>query len=516
MTEFTATPRHALDPVQHHEAAIKPVAVGIGQRNIRLQYLRGAAALAVVLFHSAEYLFVFRGEPRLLSVFGGFWGSYGVAVFFALSGYLMAEVLQRDEPARFLANRIARIYPLMLLLVGLFSLAFLLIGKPRGVNILALTLIPTGPRSYFLGVEWTLLYEMTYYTALATFGFVGLARFRSAAMVAWLVVLGIAYVAGPGRSAQSVPMLSEIPLSIINLPFVLGYLASGAHKRGWLPPFLVVPAAILAVSVALVAQEHSRLLVGLSAGLLVAAAVRAPAPAGHGWLDRFGQRLGDASYALYLCHVPIFLLAAVLLGAAIPTSLFWLLLVGAAIGFSLLLGPVDLLMHRRLKRWLDALPQQRLKAAGLAFLAAFIGIAAYTEYDARADAAQLANAEHILHKPSVVAGPEVRTAIEAAEQLPNGVWLVRGYGIDLDRPKLAAHFAIRQGRTIIAITAMTRMRVAVARSLGRPDIESMRFGFSLFLPKDLDCAKGPLEGVLVLEDGRPVVIAPGPLSRICN
>jgi peptidoglycan/LPS O-acetylase OafA/YrhL len=159
-------------------ASIAAAPAVAGQRNIRLQYLR-AAAIAVVLYHGAHYLDDLRGDGRFLHIFSGFLGGYGVAVFFALSGYLMAELIVRDTPGRFLMSRLARIYPPMLLLTWLFALAFILAGQPRGLNALSLSLVPAGPRGYFLAVEWTLLYEMSYYVVLACLGFLGLARYAT-------------------------------------------------------------------------------------------------------------------------------------------------------------------------------------------------------------------------------------------------------------------------------------------------------------------------------------------------
>lgn len=338
MTDSAARLAYELDEGRRSSASIKSSAVG--NRNARLQYLRGMAAVAVVLYHGAQYLLDLRGDPRFLSVFGGFWGGYGVAVFFALSGYLMADVLQRDEPGRFLVHRIARIYPLLLILVGLFALAFLVLGKPRSINIIPLTLVPSGVRGYFLGVEWTLLYEMTYYVGLSLLGFLGLARFRSVLMLGWLIVLSIAYVAGPGRAMQGMPTLSAIPLSIINLPFVLGYLTHTTQKRAWLPRYLAVPAAAFALATFFGPPDHVGLLLGLSAGLLVAAAIRAEPPAQAGAFGQFGLKMGDASYALYLCHIPLILILSDLF-KALPTPLTWLLWVSAAIGLSLALAPLD-------------------------------------------------------------------------------------------------------------------------------------------------------------------------------
>lgn len=217
-------------------------------RNVRLQHLRALAAISVLLYHASHYLAVFRGDKRFLDVFSGILGGYGVAVFFALSGYLMAEIARRDDPAKFLVSRLARIYPPMLLMVALFAAVFAIFVRPRGINVLALTLVPAGPRDYFLQVEWTLLYEMSYYVGLSILGFVGLSRFRSAAVAAWLVLICGAFIWGDGRTMKALPYISEIPLSIVNLPFALGMLIPDARRRNWIPPFPIVPTTGLAIA----------------------------------------------------------------------------------------------------------------------------------------------------------------------------------------------------------------------------------------------------------------------------
>ena len=274
-------------------------------RNQTLHIFRAIAALLVVAYHASYYVMAWRGDGRFLDVFGGTFGAYGVAIFFALSGYLMAHLLERDPPGRFLVGRLLRIYPPMLLMVALFSLVFVLVGERRGVDVITLLLAPVGPRAYFMGVEWTLLYEMTYYVALALLAFFGLQRHAVAFILVWLALVAVAWVGGEGRIDRSTPLLSELPLGIINLPFLLGFLTSHASRRGWLPPLLPLGAALSAVAIAFL-PEHARLLAGLSASLLVAAAVRGSQLQLSGWAGDLASRLGDASYVLYLCHVPTF------------------------------------------------------------------------------------------------------------------------------------------------------------------------------------------------------------------
>lgn len=486
----------------------------VDQRNFYLHYLRGLAALFVVLYHCSEYLSVYRGDHRFLSIFGGFLGAYGVAIFFAISGYLIAQVLRRDDPARFVMSRVARIYPLMLIMVGLFALALLLVGAPRGINLISLSLVPSGPRGYFLAVEWTLLYEMSYYIGLGLLGFVGLAAFRTRIVIAWLGLLCFAYSLGGREHVEGLPILSDIPLSIVTLPFLLGYLASEAQSRGWLHPLLACLALPLAIASILPQEAHFRLFIGLSASFLVAGLICAPAVGSRGWLSRAGARLGDASYALYLCHVPMITILGALLGAAAPAPLVWVSWLIGSIGVALLLGPLDVALYRRLKRAIDAARPARLRAAALAFTAAFLVIAFVTGREARQAEAQLEQARRILMTPTLSEGEAVRADVDQVERLPKGTWVIRGYAIDLAAPDLVAHFAIRQNGSILGIVGMRRVRPDMVTMFERPDLKGKRFGFMLLLD-GVDCAKGPLEGFIAIEDGRAVKLPADRLSTLC-
>lgn len=76
------------------------------QRNIYLDYLRGLSALAVMLFHyTTRYDMLFGhtgGYPLYFK-----YGSYGVLVFFLLSGYLTFGRIDnvRKSPRKFLYKR---------------------------------------------------------------------------------------------------------------------------------------------------------------------------------------------------------------------------------------------------------------------------------------------------------------------------------------------------------------------------------------------------------------------------
>ena len=125
-----------------------------------LDGLRGAAAIAVVLGHSAL-------EGFLPAYFRGF-GQIGVATFFVLSGFLMAHLylrrpFNRNECRAYLVARGARVLPLYWSVAGGASVLLLLIGTSLygimdGGGVLRNLALVRGD-----GVFWTIPVEIHFY-----------------------------------------------------------------------------------------------------------------------------------------------------------------------------------------------------------------------------------------------------------------------------------------------------------------------------------------------------------------
>src|SRR5262249_41796277 len=193
-------------------------------RNLAVQGLRGVAAGAVVLF-------------LVLGVFpwgAGAWpfderfGVLGVTVFFAISGMLMAGIVPRTGPWRFLSHRVVRIYPLYLVLVATWVVVAQTLGAQRvGFHLLSLTLAPVGHRYYYLGPEWTLVYECSYYVALFALAWAGLQQHLVPIACGWLIMIALApLVAGWDANAMTVG------------PGILFKVPSAAFAGGLLVPTL--------------------------------------------------------------------------------------------------------------------------------------------------------------------------------------------------------------------------------------------------------------------------------------
>ena len=84
-----------------------------------------------------------EARQRVAAARNDCFGLIGVAVFFAISGLLMADLIQRTDPWRFLAHRVVRIYPIYLLAVSVSVpiIGFLGIRK-FGPHVFSLMLVP--------------------------------------------------------------------------------------------------------------------------------------------------------------------------------------------------------------------------------------------------------------------------------------------------------------------------------------------------------------------------------------
>ena len=337
-------------------------------RNVPIQCLRGLAALFVVLYHASAFAERQFGDAGWASVFDSRFGLVGVAVFFAISGQLMADLIQRTDPWRFLGHRIVRIYPTFLLAVLIAAPVTALAGGFRpSFHAFSLLLVPVGARGYYLGVEWTLVFECTYYVALFLIAVAGWRRYLTWIALAWLA----ATFAAPlviGWDGGLFFHVYSIWLAPANAAFAGGLLIP------WLGGNLRIPlgAGILACAALMAAPPDNlvvaRWLAGAAATLLVLDAIRIKLPprAVPGL-----PKLGDWSYALYLVHVPTILVLyrcwpASAGAAAWPAAIAVALILAAAF------GTVDVRLYRYLRNGVDDLSEDVRRRRVNLYAATFI------------------------------------------------------------------------------------------------------------------------------------------------
>jgi len=280
-----------------------------------IQLLRAFAAVTVVVFHTG---YVFPGMRRPF-------GSFGVDVFFVISGYIMARILDPATPGssdHFFRRRVLRIVPPYWFFTLLLFLAALRVPQLMGATrasiaelLKSLFFIPfaktNGVTQPLLFIGWSLNYEMFFYLALA------LGLLMSKRLGIWL-----------GAAIVLLTMLACLPFAThsvvarfysrdLNLEFLLGiasyYLCratSDAQARRLRIPALAVcfasAALLIVIQGALPAGQFlstvSRVLsLGVLAFLLIASASLLSQ---GGWDTKLASLvlIGDASYILYLIH----------------------------------------------------------------------------------------------------------------------------------------------------------------------------------------------------------------------
>jgi peptidoglycan/LPS O-acetylase OafA/YrhL len=270
-----------------------------------VQALRGLAALWVVLFHlekTGAITGLTKELPAALdyAVFG--YGSAGVAVFFVLSGFVIAHSLNgRDmtaaELGRFALRRSVRLDPPYWASMALVTT----VGAALAFAHHAQPMIPSAPQilahvtytQELLGVPeievvyWTLTYEIQFYLVFAAALWIGRKE-----VLAGLFLLAL-WSAFQGHEWALHGLFVYLWQG-----FVLGVLAyrCGYHREpGW-PLFLLA-----AVTIAFQKGGVFATPCAVTAVLLFVAARR-------GWLSTLSgnawQGLGAISYSLYLVHIP--------------------------------------------------------------------------------------------------------------------------------------------------------------------------------------------------------------------
>lgn len=308
-----------------------------------LHGLRGLAAGWVVLFHVSAIFPAFGPalSAQLGDWLGGFllnfvviFGWVGVALFFALSGFLLGgQWLARPEQSfsTYALRRAARIYPAAWLQLAV--LAVLLPWLPAGLFpvgggaawwfgqiSLGFDLPPLFVRP-LNGVWWTLPVELSFYLILPALcwllrriGALALLLFAVALSIGWRWAVLLAY---PGDNKL------EVLAPLNSLPGSLSIFVAGVVVAHWFRarprPDLHWSWLALAGWLALAAWMQSILDSYWSggwplaswnalAGLLMAALVWLAAGR-QGWLSgRVAHWSGERSYGIYLWHLPILML----------------------------------------------------------------------------------------------------------------------------------------------------------------------------------------------------------------
>lgn len=277
---------------------------------LSIQYMRATAALAVVLFHAADRL----GLGHIGSI-----GAAGVDVFFVISGFVMWSIASSRESSAtsFLWNRITRIVPiywLYTLLVVVVAISYPAIFPRLQINIehllFSLFFIPhnspsDGDIHPIIAVGWTLNYEMFFYAVFSGFLFLSACwRFMCVlAVLGTLVGIGAFYEGrNPLVLTYANPLLLEFAGGI-----VLGRLCELGYIPGRKSGLVIAALGIIGFSLSAFLEPSPAYRIvswGFPAFALVSGFVIFES---RGTISSYKvlEKLGDASYSIYLVHPTI-------------------------------------------------------------------------------------------------------------------------------------------------------------------------------------------------------------------
>jgi peptidoglycan/LPS O-acetylase OafA/YrhL len=279
-----------------------------------IQALRGLAALAVMFFHLGGTQ-VLGGILDRQSLFQ--YGWMGVDLFFVISGFIMVWVTQNITPGwrtglRFLAIRVARIYPLWWACSIILALVYFVIhSAPASLHIVAkehawshfvqsFFLVPHkyGP-SVIPG--WSLIHELYFYLVFAVIILAGLRKRLWVPLLLWTLftIAGLYFL-----PADKDPW-PDIIINTYTFHFITGCITGLLALKYQRYPFIVMALGILIIAGVIATGSFDPKLrvlqLSIPCGFIVYGMVaaelseRLKSPRVLTWL-------GDISYSLYITH----------------------------------------------------------------------------------------------------------------------------------------------------------------------------------------------------------------------
>lgn len=319
----------------------------VGGRIDFVDSLRGLAVLLVLWDHLVGSYLINRHQSwwphELISEYVNTplgiiqdFGWFGVCLFFLISGYVITHVAQRETGSQFTIRRLLRIYPplavAILLAVALAPLSGETVAKGWREILWGMTLLNyvKVPQNVVLGVAWTLVVEIAFYSLVALQTFFFGRRHRIA--VCLNLSLCILTIACCRRFGDDFFLLAT---SISYIPYLIVgqivYLRSRGIVGNWfmaaagIVAFLAIQYGIREIHVGFRPLNNSYLLSFIFAlSLFVVAMLINLKPV------RLVSFSAEISYSLYLVHGPVgYLVLALGSHLGLPFSVSLLLAIAA-------------------------------------------------------------------------------------------------------------------------------------------------------------------------------------------
>lgn len=278
-----------------------------------IHILRGIAALLVAGFHLNA---ASGNEGFATPIFDVFaYGAVGVDIFFVISGFVIFFAASRSQnwtASDFLVKRFFRIYPIYWLFLGVFLMMsmglFLATGDASKLptsSVLLKSFLLWPSDTYAISIAWTLTIEMTFYM-LFCLSYQG----KTASLAPVWRVLGVwsglsvlysltGWNAG-GFNTLFHPAVPELMLGVIVAKLYLSGVRVGAVPAGIIGFIGLIAALALDYETGFAGWRT--VWVGLPAALFIYGTVSYERK-----LGREMRLFGDASFVLYLLHIPAYL-----------------------------------------------------------------------------------------------------------------------------------------------------------------------------------------------------------------
>ena len=335
-----------------------------------LQAGRALAAISVAAYHLSTMMGYDRyGGDAVFYEYTKL-GGLGVDFFFVLSGFiiLLAHINDIGKPEAwrtYIYRRFIRLFPIYWLYTALFILLLLLgtgttakIPESFGDWATALSLIRFTEVSPPITVAWTLFHEMAFY---AVFSILILNYRIGLVTLGIFMLLPVVYFNYPIASERTA---FNVYTSAYNLHFLFGMGAMLIYRlggRGMVELTIGISLTIFSLATMPLPHESSKLLLTAGFALILAGAAKLEVSGVLRTPDFLGL-IGDASYTIYLVHIPLQIMLIKIamrlhLHQIIGSSATYIVILVGAIALGCL---VYLIIERRLLKLLRKKKEQKL------------------------------------------------------------------------------------------------------------------------------------------------------------
>ncbi|MGG9960064.1 acyltransferase family protein [Ferruginibacter sp. SUN106] len=297
-----------------------------------IQVLRGIASLLVVFFHATVNEMALLGKDFCLGFFS--FGKAGVDIFFVLSGFIITytsfQALKASgKPIPFLRRRFIRIFPAYWIVITIFLVIQSLFSSfynSGTYNYSVSNIVAT----YFLlpghlmvnGVSWTLSYELFFYILFSVAFIIPSKKlvFILGLVYACIIII-LAIINYPVNVQNTWTLFFIFPM---NTEFLMGVIAALIIPKipSGISMGLIISGSLLFLAGAVLYNNHyyvvenefNRVITfGVPSFLIITGVVKFEL----GYkvkVHNFLLALGEASYSLYLIHLPLVVAAIKLIG----------------------------------------------------------------------------------------------------------------------------------------------------------------------------------------------------------